>query len=81
MCLLWVVAITFSGTFGQHTIADAVNNINGFATNEFWAAFNNITTSSSVSAVPLPAALPLFASGLVGLGLLGWRRKRKAIAA
>jgi hypothetical protein len=30
------------------------------------------------SAVPLPAALPLFATGLVGLGLLGWRRKRAA---
>jgi hypothetical protein len=30
------------------------------------------------SAVPLPAALPLFATGLGGLGLLGWRRKRKA---
>ena len=27
---------------------------------------------------PLPAALPLFATGLVGLGLLGWRRKKKA---
>jgi hypothetical protein len=34
----------------------------------------------SVSAVPLPAALPLFASGLGALGLLGWRRKRKAAA-
>jgi hypothetical protein len=31
---------------------------------------------------PLPAALPLFASGLGALGLLGWRRKRKlALAA
>ena len=32
---------------------------------------------------PLPAALPLFATGLGALGLLGWRRKRKnaAIAA
>jgi hypothetical protein len=28
--------------------------------------------------VPLPAALPLFATGLGALGLLGWRRKRKA---
>jgi hypothetical protein len=27
---------------------------------------------------PLPASLPLFASGLGALGLLGWRRKRKA---
>jgi hypothetical protein len=30
--------------------------------------------------VPLPAALPLFATGLGALGLLGWRRKRKAAA-
>jgi hypothetical protein len=30
---------------------------------------------------PLPAALPLFATGLGGLGLLGWRRKKKAQAA
>jgi hypothetical protein len=30
---------------------------------------------------PLPAALPLFATGLGGLGLLGWRRKRKNVAA
>ena len=32
-----------------------------------------------VAAVPLPAALPLFATGLGALGLLGWRRKRKAV--
>ena len=30
---------------------------------------------------PIPAALPLFATGLGGLGLLGWRRKRKNAAA
>ena len=30
--------------------------------------------------VPLPATLPLFATGLGALGLLGWRRKRKAAA-
>jgi hypothetical protein len=34
----------------------------------------------SDSPVPLPAALPLFATGLGALGLLGWRRKRKAQA-
>jgi hypothetical protein len=36
---------------------------------------------SSVSTTPLPAALPLFATGLGALGLLGWRRKRKNAAA
>ena len=30
---------------------------------------------------PVPAALPLFATVLGALGLLGWRRKRKAQAA
>jgi hypothetical protein len=29
---------------------------------------------------PLPGALPLFATGIGALGLLGWRRKRKAQA-
>jgi hypothetical protein len=37
-------------------------------------------TLETTSATPLPAALPLFATGLGGLGLLGWRRKRKAQA-
>ncbi|HXX06600.1 MAG TPA: hypothetical protein VEJ43_00845 [Pseudolabrys sp.] len=35
----------------------------------------------STSATPLPAAAPLFASGLGVLGLLGWRRKKKKAAA
>jgi hypothetical protein len=40
-----------------------------------------ISTGTPVSTVPLPAALPLFARGLGALGPLGWRRKKKAIAA
>jgi hypothetical protein len=50
-----------------------------------WASIglsdNQAFTLSNVSAVPLPATLPLFATGLGALGLLGWRRKRKALAA
>jgi hypothetical protein len=51
-------------------------------------AYFNIHTSFSgtgeirgfLAETPLPAALPLFATGLGALGLLGWRRKRKAAA-
>ena len=35
----------------------------------------------AVTTTPLPATLPLLATGLGALGLLGWRRKRKALAA
>jgi hypothetical protein len=38
-------------------------------------------TIFSAATTPLPAALPLFATGLGALGLLGWRRKRRAQAA
>jgi hypothetical protein len=55
------------------------------------AAFTSVTLSSSAmdfaiddivvtTATPLPTALPLFATGIGALGLLSWRRKRKAQA-
>ena len=40
----------------------------------------DLTSISAVSEIPLPAALPLFATGLGALGLFGWRRKRKQAA-
>ena len=43
--------------------------------------FNFAFTLSGDTVVPLPGALPLFATGLAGLGLLGWRRKKRAIDA
>lgn len=65
----------------------------GYAGGSSWygvAGYTAVDTSVSSSgdystwsnaATPLPAALPLFATGLGALGLLGWRRKRKAAAA
>jgi hypothetical protein len=35
------------------------------------------TYTPAISATPLPAALPLFATGLAGLGFTAWRRRRK----
>jgi hypothetical protein len=43
--------------------------------------FDITRSEAPPTATPLPAALPLFASGLGGLGLLGWRRKRNNAAA
>ena len=36
--------------------------------------------TAPVAETPLPAAFPLFATGLGALGLMTWRRKRKAVA-
>ena len=41
------------------------------------ATWENLTVDTA--ATPIPAALPLFASGLGALGLLGWRGKRKPL--
>ena len=46
-------------------------------TSDTVSTFTVTTTNLGGAATPLPAALPLFASGLGALGLLGWRRKRK----
>jgi hypothetical protein len=40
--------------------------------------FNWVEFSATIDPTPLPTALPLFATGIGALGLLGWRRKRKA---
>lgn len=42
------------------------------------AGFDNISYGTAV--VPLPAALPLYGTGLAIAGLIGWRRARKAAA-
>jgi hypothetical protein len=40
----------------------------------------NISLPIGAHVTPLPAALPPSATGLGALGLLGWRRKRRAAA-
>ena len=40
----------------------------------------SLTVAAVVAATPVPAALPLFASALVGLGFFGWRRKKASVA-
>jgi hypothetical protein len=42
---------------------------------------SEVSVTQDEVATPVPAALPLFASGLGVMGLLGWRRRRKMGAA
>jgi hypothetical protein len=41
---------------------------------------STLTATPNLSAVPLPAALPLFAAGLSAMGFMGWRKRRKLAA-
>jgi hypothetical protein len=47
----------------------------------FDSSVGSVSVTPVVSATPVPAALPLFATGLGALGLFGWRRKRKNASA
>ena len=59
----------------------SVPNFEGSSYTFSIAAFSDPNRGENFAAdTPLPAALPLFATGLGALGLLGWRRKRKAAA-
>jgi hypothetical protein len=51
-----------------------LNNNVGF--DNWYFAIQELTFTPSTSATPLPTALPLFATGIGALGLLGWSRKR-----
>jgi hypothetical protein len=64
--------IQFAGTFTQISWTNP--------TSEFWYGFT-VGAPETIPPTPLPAALPLFASGLGVMGLFGWRRKRKNAAA
>jgi len=70
----------------QANLADSPDGFNQYDTylpdgfsNESLAY--SVLVSGDVDPTPLPATLPLFATGLGALGLFGWRRKRKNAAA
>lgn len=73
-------ALNNNGTFTGQYLATGGITIGTGAT--FNLAVNNrfISTENVIGETPIPATLPLFGTGLGMIGLLGWRRKRKARA-
>jgi hypothetical protein len=60
---------------------ESTANISYFVLTDGYIGLRDLTVGQAVATTPLPAALPLFATGLGALGLLGWLRKRKAALA
>lgn len=55
----------------------AVGGSSGDDIFDYRLEIRGLTPTAAVSAVPVPAALPLFGTGLAVMGFVGWRRKRK----
>lgn len=72
--LVPVTTDRFRATFRQ---LGSPSNASGPRINELDGYDTSFADASIPSTVPLPATLPLLASGIGGLGLIGWRRKRK----
>jgi hypothetical protein len=72
------IALTDTGDFSQTSRASANFTFGGAAGSgtATWAAFNNITTSSSSSTVPEPGSLSLLLPGALAIW---WRAKRKGL--
>jgi len=67
--VLWIESFSTDPTFGMLEYASAADKT------RFFRSYTG-AVHVDVSATPIPATLPLFASALGGIGLIGWRRRR-----
>ena len=74
-----VAGVVAGGLYSYVRIVDAGEGASGspFAGADI-DAVGAISSGVAVPPVPVPAVLPFLLSGLVGLGLLGWRKRRAA---
>jgi hypothetical protein len=70
--------VTFFANTGDYATAPGNSGSAFLTANDFELG---IELAPVTPTTPLPAALPLFATGIGAMGFVGWRRKRKAQAA
>jgi len=73
-------SFTDAGTLWQVVVNGLTLGPNSGGTMSAWLTAQ-VTDPPGVSQTPLPAAFPLFASGLGGIGVFSWWRKRKRVGA
>jgi hypothetical protein len=66
------------GTAGSCTGQLSIEQDTALVDAQFTVDSADIVVTGAPQVTPIPATLPLFASGLGGIGLLGWRRKNAA---
>ena len=74
-CINQVSASSFSMILSDWVAPGCCSSSGGIA-----ESGKTLIAGTEAAVTPLPAALPLFATGLGAMGLLGWRRKRKGAA-
>ena len=74
---LWCFVSSFSSFCGSGLPSS--ESLTNFGTGGVSQVYLSNEVVGSVAPIPIPAALPLFATALAGMGLIGWRRKRLAI--
>lgn len=67
------------GSFFGVISSASFDNVRIFATPTGSFEVIDDVTLGDINVIPLPAALPLYGTGLAVMGFLGWRRKRQAL--
>ncbi len=77
-----MLILSFSGALDGSLGLKALSSITGYNLPGYSGAhaYGLAGGVQVVSAVPLPAALPLYGAGIAVMGFMGWRRKRKTAA-
>lgn len=72
-----IYSLTVTGlTNSSGVLAVLFQDLSNQNRSDEYYGIDNVTVQGTLAPAPIPAALPLFASALGGLGFVGWRRRK-----